>query len=326
MSQHTHPAGPVAAIAIGRNEGARLERCLASLKGLSPVIYVDSGSTDGSVAHAREVGAEVVALDMDQPFTAARARNAGLARLDEIAPGGAFVQVLDGDCELREGWIEAAREAMENAPDIAVVCGRRRERHAQASLWNRLIDMEWDSPVGEAIACGGDALLRREAIAEVGGYPGDMIAGEEPEMCFRLRQAGWRILRIDAEMTWHDAALTRMGQWWQRNRRAGHAYAENAARHGAETPERFRVAETRRALIWGLGLPLVAVLAALFVSPWALALLLAYPLQILRLVLRGHPIEQAVFLTFGKLPEAQGVVEYWWNRARGRRRGLVEYK
>lgn len=73
--------GTVAAVAIGRNEGARLVACLESMVGrVDPIIYVDSGSTDNSVAEARARGAEVVELDMSIPFTAARARNAGAAR------------------------------------------------------------------------------------------------------------------------------------------------------------------------------------------------------------------------------------------------------
>lgn len=315
----------VAAIAIGRNEGERLKRCLASLRGRAdPIIYVDSGSTDGSVEAARAAGADVVDLDLTRPFTAARARNAGLARLAERDPSGLYVQFLDGDCELRDNWLEAALAAIETEPDIAVVCGRRRERFPEASLWNRLTDMEWDTPLGEAKACGGDALMRRAALAEVGGYRDDLIAGEEPEMCYRMRQKGWRVLRIDAEMTWHDAALTRIGQWWQRNRRAGHAFAEGAALHG-RGPERFRVRETRRALVWGAALPLAA-LAGLSVTGWSLLILLAYPAQMLRLRRKGTPGIRAVFTTLGKLPEAQGALGYWLSRLSGRKRGLIEYK
>ena len=315
----------VAAIAIGRNEGARLVRCLASLNGQAdPVIYVDSGSTDGSVEAARAAGAEVVELNLSVPFTAARARNEGLARLAEIDPGGVYVQFLDGDCELREGWIGAALAEIETDSRIAVVCGRRRERFPQASFWNRLTDAEWDTPVGEAKACGGDALMRRAALAEVGGYRGDLIAGEEPEMCFRMRAVGWRIRRIDAEMTWHDAAMTKFSQWWKRNTRAGHAYAESAALHGG-SPERFRVAQTRRALIWGAGLPLAALLG-LVITPWSLALLLAYPAQVARLAARGMPRFRAAFLTLGRFPEAQGVLRYWRGRLSSRRGGLIEYK
>ncbi|MDJ0630904.1 MAG: glycosyltransferase [Rhodobacter sp.] len=316
----------VAAIAIGRNEGERLVKCLASLGAqCAPVIYVDSGSTDGSVAAAKAAGAHVVDLDLSVPFTAARARNAGINALNSLDSGGEYVQFVDGDCELRDGWIDAARAAIEADARIAVVCGRRRERFPEASRWNRLIDAEWDTPVGDALACGGDALIRRAALNEVGGYPDDMIAGEEPEMCFRLRAKGWTILRIDAEMTWHDAALTRFGQWWVRNTRAGHAYAESAARHG-DSPERFRVAQTRRALLWGAALPAVAALGAVLIGPWALLLMLAWPLQALRLAARGMGLERAWFLTLGKMPEAQGVLSYYWNRLRGRRRGLIEYK
>lgn len=315
----------VAAIVIGRNEGVRLTACLASIRGKAhPVIYVDSGSTDGSVETAKATGAEVVKLDLSMPFTAARARNAGLKYLAEIDPPGVYVQFLDGDCVLREDWIEAALAEVEANPKIAVVCGRRRERFPQDSLWNRLIDMEWDTPVGEAKACGGDALMRRAAIDEVGGYRDELIAGEEPEMCFRLRGKDWRILRIDAEMTWHDAAMTRISQWWKRNTRAGHAFAESAALHGMG-PERFCVAETRRAVLWGAGLPAMAFLG-LLVTPWSLALLLLYPLQVLRLLAKGVPADRAVFLTLGRFPEAQGVWQYCRARLLGRRQALIEYK
>ena len=317
---------PIAAIAIGRNEGERLVRCLASLQGqVSPIVYVDSGSDDGSVEAARAAGAEVVELDMSIPFTAARARNEGLAKVVELVPEGDFVQFLDGDCVLDPDWMEKARAALAAEPDLAVVCGRRREMFPEASLWNRLIDEEWDTPVGEAKACGGDALIRRAALAEVGGYPDDLIAGEEPEMCYRMRKAGWRIRRIDAEMTLHYAALTKFSQWWKRTRRAGHAYAAVAARHGHEE-EGFRRGETRRALIWGAGVPLVAVLGAIFVSPWFLAVLLAWPLQVLRITAKGTPFVRAFFLTLGKVPEAFGVFGFWKERLTGARQKIIEYK
>ncbi len=108
------PGGAVVdAVVIGRNEGARLVACLASLRGqVRRVVYVDSGSTDGSVAAAEAAGAEVVGLDMGRPFTAARARNAGLARLE----GAGFVQLVDGDCEVRQGWVAAALAALPRIP------------------------------------------------------------------------------------------------------------------------------------------------------------------------------------------------------------------
>ena len=316
----------LAAVVIGRNEGDRLIRCLASLEGrAAPVIYVDSGSTDGSVEAAHAAGADVVALDMSVPFTAARARNAGLARLKSVSDTGArdaFVQVIDGDCELQPGWTEAAQAFLADHPKVAMVAGRLRERFAQATIWNRLADTEWDTPVGETQAVGGIAVLRAEAVAAVGGYRESLIAGEEPELCLRLRRAGWQIWRLEAEMALHDIAMTRFGQWWRRMRRHGHAIAEGRVLHGAG-PEHYCVAPMRRALIWGLGVPGAALLGAL-VTPSAFLLLLAWPAQVLRLRLRGESLTQAFFLVLGKLPETQGILSYHLTRRKGPQ--IIEYK
>ncbi|WP_137110696.1 glycosyltransferase [Rhodobacter sp. SY28-1] len=320
--QLLRPSG-LGAVIIGRNEGARLVACLASFPdSVRPLVYVDSGSTDGSVAAAKAAGAEVVALDMSLPFTAARARNEGFRRLVELgAPE--FVQFVDGDCVMQPGWLAAARAFLEARPEVGVVCGRRREMKPEVSIWNRLCDAEWDTPVGEAKACGGDALMRVAAVQAVGGYDPTLIAGEEPELCVRLRAAGWKVWRSGQEMTLHDAAMTRVGQWWKRTRRGGHAFAEGAALHGAP-PERHWVAETRRAVLWGAVLPVVALVGAL-VSPWALVLLLLYPVQMLRLG-RRYGWERGVFMVLAKFPEALGVLQYWLNRLRRRRAGLIEYK
>ena len=326
-------SGPVriAAILIGRNEGERLVRCLASARRSGvEIVYVDSGSTDDSLAQAREIGAEVVELDLSQPFTAARARNAGVERLRETGPLPDYVQFVDGDCELVEGWIETARDFLEANSQTAAACGRRRERFPEASVYNRLCDSEWDTPIGRTKATGGDVLMRMTAFEAVGGFNPSLIAGEEPELCVRLRKAGWEIWRLDHEMTLHDADMTRFGQWWKRARRGGHAFAEGAAIHGAP-PERHGVAGTRRALAWGLVLPMLIVLAGLFVTPWAWLGVLAYPAQVVRLALRGNisrwaAWEEAFFSMLIKFPETLGVLEYWLRRLWRRPSRLIEYK
>ncbi|MDQ1847033.1 glycosyltransferase [Gemmobacter fulvus] len=312
----------VDAVVIGRNEGARLLAGLAALQGqVRRIVYVDSGSADGSPAAAAALGAEVVALDMSVPFTAARARNAGLARLAADPPD--LVQFLDGDCEVQPGWIGQARRFLAQHPEVVVVCGRRRERFPEASVYNRLCDREWDTPPGLATACGGDALMRFAAVQAVGGYDPSLIAGEEPDLCLRLRRAGGVIWRLEAEMTLHDAAITRFGQWWQRSRRAGHAFAEGAYRHGAG-PERHWRRETRRALLWGAGVPLAAAVAAL-IHPAGALLLLLWPLQVIRLMPRMGGAA-ALFTVLGKLPEAQGVIGFHARRLLRRQRRLIEYK
>jgi GT2 family glycosyltransferase len=317
-------------VVIGRNEGERLRRCLASCADAALRVYVDSDSTDGSRELARGLGVETVELDLSRGFTAARARNAGFARLLQRRPDLEFVMFVDGDCEIVSGWIPAALDELRARPELVAVCGRRRERFPDASVYNRLCDIEWNTPPGDAKAFGGDVVLRAAALRAAGGYRDDLIAGEEPELCVRLRAAGGRILRLDRDMTWHDAAMTRLGQWWKRNVRSGHAFAEGAALHGAP-PESHFVAETRRALAWGAALP-AAILLAGVAQPWALAALLVYPLQWARLGARlareGRPIPwtYAAFLLLGRFPEAQGALKFFLGRAAGRRSAIIEYK
>src|SRR6056297_3968818 len=315
-------------VIIGRNEGAPLIRALASVPdGVDRIVYVDSGSTDGSVDAARAAGAEVVPLDMTKPFTAARARNAGVDQLRQGSLPDA-IQFMDGDCELSSGWIEHAATFLTATPKAAVACGRRREKFPDASIYNRLCDAEWNTPVGRAKACGGDALMRAEAFEAVGGFNPALIAGEEPELCVRLRAAGWEVWRLDHEMTWHDAAMARFSQWWTRTRRGGYAFALGASLHGAP-PERHWVRETRRALIWGAVLPLVLFMAAALITPWALLGVVLYPLQIVRIALKSRPPFgwlQAFFMVLGKFAEALGVMQCQLDLTTGRRKALIEYK
>jgi GT2 family glycosyltransferase len=320
----------VGVVAIGRNEGERLRRCFDSLPaGLGGVVYVDSASTDDSVEQANRRGVEVVALDMSLRFTAARARNAGLRRLCERLPKLAFVQFIDGDCALAPRWLEAAVREMEDDTHLAVVCGRRRERFPETSIYNRLCDMEWNTPVGETEACGGDMLARMEALLAVKGYDECLIAGEEPELCARLRARGWRIRRIGEDMTVHDAAMARFYQWWRRTARSGHAYAELNAMH----PGVWR-REMRSILGWGLVLPAAAFLSASFTDGLGLALLAGYPALWLRILRGRHAYGDtardaalyASFCVLGKVPQLTGIAIYWWNRGRGRRSHLIEYK
>ncbi len=327
----------IGVVTIGRNEGDRLIRCLKSLLAQlppgMPIVYVDSGSTDGSVAVAESLGVQVINLDLSTPFTMARGRNTGFRYLTEQFPQIEYVQFIDGDCELLPGWIEQALTAIATDPQLAVVCGRRRERFPDASPYNQLAELEWNTPIGEATACGGDALMRVKAIQEVKGYNPTLIGGEEPEMCVRLRQQGWKIRRIDADMTIHDAAMSKFSQWWKRSIRGGWAMAEGAAMHG-HLPERYQVKESRSRWFWGLILPIAALGLAGFTYGLSLLAFLLYPVLMwkiyrYRLGLGDTAAEArlyAVFCVIAKLPEAIGQVNYWLNRWQGKQATLIEYK
>jgi len=323
----------MAVVVIGRNEGERLRVSLTSTsRQCERVVYVDSGSTDGSASMARCLGARVVELDESAPYTAARARNAGFACASLHFPDIEFVQFLDGDCELAEGWLDRASVELGRRPEVAAVFGRRREIHPERSVFSKLCDLEWDGPKGEVKCFGGDVLLRASVIREAGGFDASLIAGEEPELCVRIRRKGWKILRIDAEMTSHDARITRFSQWWKRSVRAGHAYAEGAWMHGL-SPERHWLRESISIWCWGVLLPTGAVLA-LAIAPAAMVLMVCYPLFELRIYLRARRdgMDRAVARMYAaacvaaKFPQALGQIRFCLGRLARRPSRLIEYK
>lgn len=325
----------VGVVAIGRNEGSRLYQCLLSLKQENAiVVYVDSGSTDGSVSLAKSLGVHVVELDLSIPFTAARARNAGFEHLLTIEPNLELVQFIDGDCQIVKRWFEQAINHFDLKPEVVVVCGRRREEFPNESIFNRLCDMEWNTPIGETKACGGDSMMRVSAFKQAGGFNSTLIAGEEPELCLRLRQTGGKILRIDAEMTLHDARINNFGQWWKRTLRAGHAYAQGAWLHGRNS-EHYWVKESQSIWLWGFGLPLIAIATCWLTFGLSMILLLIayvylgykiYKYAISRNLRPKDAVLYSINCILGKFPQLQGQIQFHLSRLLKRQPTLVEYK
>ncbi len=315
-------------VIIGRNEGERLRACIQSvLPQAAQVVYVDSGSADQSVALAQSLGCDVVELTTDRPFTAARGRNAGYRHLLTHYNHLQFIQFIDGDCTLDESWMMHALAKMGENGKIAVVCGRRRERFPNATIYNLQCDMEWNTPIGRADACGGDALMRVTALREVHGFDESFAAGEEPEMCFRMRAFGWQVWRIDAEMTQHDAAMTRFSQWWTRSVRAGSAYAQSSYTHG---DAKYNVRQSLSIWLWAFVIPLIAIAGIPITAGLSLGVLLLYPIlgwRIYRWRRRiGDPLRDSVvyalFTIIGKWANLVGQLRFW----RTRESKLIEYK
>jgi GT2 family glycosyltransferase len=321
-------------VVIGRNEGQRLARSLDSVLGRGvPVVYVDSGSTDGSPDLARRRGATVVQLDKSTPFTAGRARNEGSQRALVLDPGVDFVQFVDGDCEVVAGWIEAGCRELEGTPRAAAVCGRVREANRELSIYNRLCDLEWAAQPGESASCGGNVVMRMAPFRDAGGFDPRLIAGEEPELCLRLRRAGWTVVRCDRDMVLHDAAMTSFRQWWRRALRAGWSYAECAALQGGG-PERHWVHENRSILFWGAALPAAIVLGALPSAGLSFALAGAYGVLVARVYRSARRLGtaardarlQAAFTVIAKFPQAIGQAQYTALRLLHRRRRIVDWR
>ena len=337
---------PVGLVVIGRNEGERLRDCLVSLAGQGEyLVYVDSGSSDGSQVVAAELGAEVVELDLSQPFSMARARNTGLARLRELAPQLEFVHFFDGDCQVVPGWVEQAWRYLAPRAGVAAVCGRRRERYPDRSLYNAIADLEWDGPTGPVAAVGGDALYRIAAFAAAGGFNEALIAGEEPELCWRLRRAGHEIHRLGGDMTLHDAQLLRFRHWWRRMVRGGYGSldvlrrCQTVAGQGGDPPFANMVTSARRwTLGWGgatLGLALGLALlwgwaGALFGLGAGLGIWLVQALRIARPARRLLPGWRALahggLTLLGKWAQLLGQWRYLRDQRQGRAARLIEYK
>lgn len=321
----------VGIVVIGRNEGERLLRCLQSVRGESHVVYVDSGSTDGSIVHARRLGAQIVELDISQPFSAARGRNAGFQCLSKYHPTLNLIQFVDGDCELDRAWLRRARHELEQDDSIAVVCGQLCERHPRQSIYSLLCDMEWRKPCGEVAYCGGTFMVRAAIFRTLGGFDPSVSAGEEPELCSRIRAAGGRIVRVDAPMAIHDANMTRFGQWWNRNVRTGYGGLDVESRFGRLGFSKIN----RSAWLWTAGWPagvclmsvggylLGGVSAAIVFGCFAVAVL---PAQIIRVAFKikttglswRQSLACASMTLLSKVAQVQGQVSWHMHHARHR--------
>jgi len=238
----------VGIVVIGRNEGERLRSCLASIsQDQSVIVYVDSGSTDNSITIAQEYGVRIIDLDMSIPFSAARARNAGVEVLNGIDDSIKFVQFIDGDCELISGWLAKAVNELVDNPKVGIVAGHINEKHPLDSIYNRLAELEWNfHGIGEVDAVGGIFMIRRSAFDAVGGFNSTVKAGEEPELCQRLREQHWKILRLNLSMASHDLGMTKFSQWWTRQVRTGYGGLDVAIRFGISNFEKNNL----RARFW----------------------------------------------------------------------------
>lgn len=331
------PATPLlSVVVIGRNEGPRLLRCLESVRNMKDpgggveIIYVDSSSTDDSCEAASQMGARVIPVHPSRP-TAALGRNAGWR-----ASTGRFVLFLDGDTILHSAFVSESLRKFESG--TAIIFGNRREIHPEASIYNRVLDLDWISAFGNVDSCGGDALMRREALEAVNGYDEDLIAGEEPEMCRRLRELNWKILHVDRPMTGHDLAMTRWFQYSRRAMRTGYAYAEVSERfHGSRIPFwEFEARHNRNRALVQVAIAASAVLASvLWRTGWpivfTLLLFLGLSLRTANMVARKTPSLWTRFL-YGihshlqQIPIYMGQLQYRLDRRNGRARGLIEYK
>ena len=318
-------------VVIGRNEGQRLVRCLESISPqCEKIVYVDSGSTDNSLKAASSFGVLTIPLDENQPFTAARARNEGFQRLIASFPEIEFVQFVDGDCEIQSDWLAVGIRFLRSNKDVAIVTGHLEEKHPEQSIYNMMCDIEWETPVGEANSCGGIMIIRRSAFAEVSGFRDELIAGEEPDLCIRMRNRHWRIWHLDYRMATHDAEILRFSEWWKRMIRGGYASAQSIFLYG-NSQGRHQIRDSISVTAWAVLIPLIISIAAIAISPWCLILLAAYPIQLFRITKTinrslHEKTYYAVFTLVAKFAGFQGLLRFAYDKIKNQPSTIIEYK
>lgn len=323
-------ASRVVAVVIGRNEGATLGDCLDQCRlQCRGFVYVDSGSTDDSPERARARGGEVLELGVLTPFRPGFARNRGFARVEQAAKEmeSEFIQFVDADCVLQPGWVASAVAAMDADPRLEVVFGQLDEVDATSSPWKRMCQIEWSGPAGPAQWCGGIFLIRRDTFRAARGFREDLLAGEEPELCSRLRAQGGGIERLDVPMARHESHMLRFSQWLRREYRGGFMDFSVRIPDGSQPFARERFQTYAWTLGW-LALCAALVLAGSLpggaAGAW-LGLLVGVgliPLQMLRQVRwcrrKGHDSESAriygVLVVLLNWPKLVGQLCFLWQR------------
>ncbi len=331
----SHPLPLLSIVVIGRNEGARLTTCLNSLQPLrkafplTELFYVDSASTDDSIQRANQEGATVLSVSSPK-LSAALARNTGWQ-----AAHGEFILFLDGDTVLDADFISLALPLFAD-PKVAVVCGQRRELYPSFSIYNYVCDLDWIYPTGLVDFCGGDALIRQTSLVQVAGYRADLIAGEEPELCQRLRLKGYKVWRLDHLITLHDLNITTFSQYWKRSFRTGFAYAEiahcnhyqkNSLWQRASLHNFFKIFSFFSILIISLILMPYSFIPLIFLFILISLLLVrtAFKAADKTTSWKGRFL-YALHTHFQHFPLFFGQCTYWLNYFRGLSRYLIEYK
>jgi GT2 family glycosyltransferase len=332
MTATPSPLSRVGVVVIGRNEAHHLADCIRSIPGdVAGVVYVDSASVDGSAAVAAGCGAEVVELNPQGPISAAGARNAGFERLLQRHSDLALVQFVDGDCVLDPGWLPEAVKAIDADHSLGAVWGMLRERYPEASIYNRVSELEWRvPPAGETSYFGGLVLIRVEAFRAAGGFDPGVVASEDQELSARVRAKCWRIQRIATLTGVHDSRIMRFGQWWRRGVRRGVGYGQTWSRHGGRS-DRAAIAKI---VGWAGVLPCSAIAAAWPTRGLSLAVLLLYPLRALRTAIRFARREGSyrdglvwgAYCVLAPFPALLGLIQFCLRRGRGWGVQIIEYR
>jgi len=260
------------AVVVNWNAGGHLVACARTLveAGATEVVVVDNASSDDSLSRLEGAGLDRVRVERaGRNLGYGAGINRGVA-----AAGTGEVLVCNPDLLLDEGCISALVKRLEGEPDLGIVAPRLRNPdgstyvsgrpfpslvdalgHAFVGLvwpanpWSRrYLQTGWDreEPADVDWASGALLLVRRRTFDELGGFDERFFMFmEDVDLCWRAREAGWRVAMDPAATAVHVVGASR-----------------------AARPYRMVVAHHRSLWRWSslrwtgwhrLGLPLVAV-------------------------------------------------------------------
>lgn len=198
---------------VVRNTDSRLGR----------VVVVDNASEDASVEIMERDFPQVELIRFETNYGFAGGYNEAIKLVKED-----IVVLLNSDVEVTEGWLEPMVAALDRLPGIAAVqpkiksyrdkalfeyagaCGGFIDRLGFPFCRGRILNVletdngQYDDEV-EVFWCSGAALcIRKEVYLAVGGLDERFFAHmEEIDMCWRMRNLGWKLMVCPQAVVYH---------------------------------------------------------------------------------------------------------------------------
>jgi mycofactocin system glycosyltransferase len=223
-----HPRPPAAAVTPEativipvRDRTAGLAATLRALGDTGPVVSVDDGSA---------FPVEGATVRHDSPRGPAAARNTGWR-----AAGTELVAFVDADCEPAPGWLDLLLPHFADAA-VGAAAPRIVSRGCTYERQRSPLDLGPREALvrpGSAVAYVPTAALvvRRQALAELGGFDEALRFGEDVDLVWRLVRSGWRVRYEPGARVVHPARPDLAG-WLEQRYQYGRSTGPLGVRHG----------------------------------------------------------------------------------------------
>ena len=213
-------------IILNWNGAAMLRRYLPSVVAHTPeaeVIVADNGSTDESLAVLKKEFPSVRTIVLDKNYGFAEGYNRAIEQVDSE-----YVVLLNSDVEVTAHWLAPLLDYMDAHAEVAAVQPKIRSdrqrsffEHAGAAggfinrlgypycrgriLWSVEEDKgQYDTPVEVDWTSGACMCVRTKVYKECGGLDAAFFAHmEEIDLCWRMRNAGWRLVCLPQSTVYH---------------------------------------------------------------------------------------------------------------------------